>query len=121
MMVITREVKLSDELTVIVKELTVAEVRAWLNESPEKAEDRDFDLLTDLMNFDGIGMEEIHRFTDLQKDAVENLPPSAIAKVASVIKELNAVFFNQYLPALNKLRERLDQSATPAVAVSNAP
>jgi hypothetical protein len=114
MMIITREVKLSDDLTVIVKELTVAEVRAWLNEPQEKSDEREFDLLTDLMNFDGIGMEEIHRFTDLKKESVENLPPSAIAKVAAVIKELNTVFFNQYLPALNKLRERLDGSTTPA-------
>lgn len=112
---ITREVKLSDELSITVKELTVAEVRAWLNEPTEKAEDRDFDLLTDLMNFDGIGMDELHRFTDLKKGQVEDLPPSAIAKVAAVIKDLNGVFFNQYLPALNRLRERLASDSTPAV------
>ena len=116
MFVVTREVDVCGT-TVTVKELTVAEIRAWLSEPSVPTEDREIDLLTDLMNFDGIGMDEIHRFTDLKKDVVETLPPSAIAKIAAVIKELNTVFFNQYVPALNKLRERLDSAAS---GVSNA-
>jgi len=62
-------------------------------------------------------MDELHRFTDLKKDMIEQLPPSAISKIAAVIKELNTVFFNQYVPALNKLRERLDAVTSE---VSNA-
>lgn len=116
MKVVTREVEVCD-LVVIVKELTVSEIRAWLSEPTKPQEDREIDLLTDLMNFDGIGMDEIHRFTDLKKELVETLPPSAIAKIAAVIKELNTVFFNQYVPALNKLRERLDSAVS---AASNA-
>lgn len=111
MKVVTREVEVCD-ITVIVKELTVAEIRAWLSEPAPSNEDREIDLLTDLMNFEGIGMDEIHRFTDLKKDIVEQLPPSAISKIAAVIKELNTVFFNQYVPALNKLRERLDTATS---------
>ncbi len=107
MKVVTREVDVC-EMTVTVKELTVAEIRAWLSEPTPTNDDREIDLLTDLMNFDGIGMDELHRFTDLKKDMIEQLPPSAISKIAAVIKELNTVFFNQYVPALNKLRERLD-------------
>lgn len=116
MKVVTREVEVC-EITVIVKELTVAEIRAWLSEPTPANDDREIDLLTDLMNFDGIGMDEIHRFTDLKNDIVEQLPPSAISKIAAVIKELNTVFFNQYVPALNKLRERLDSVTSE---VSNA-
>lgn len=116
MFVVTREVDVCGT-TVTVKELTVAEIRAWLSEPSVPTEEREIDLLTDLMNFDGIGMDEIHRFTDLKKDVVETLPPSAIAKIAAVIKELNTVFFNQYVPELNKLRERLDSAAS---GVSNA-
>ncbi len=116
MFVVTREVDVCGT-TVTVKELTVAEIRAWLSEPSVPTGEREIDLLTDRMNFDGIGMDEIHRFTDLKKDVVETLPPSAIAKIAAVIKELNTVFFNQYVPALNKLRERLDSAAS---GVSNA-
>jgi len=113
MIVITRDVVVGD-LTVKVKELTVAEIRAWLSEPSIPVEDRQFDLISDLMSFDGIGMEEIHRFTDLDKTMVENLPPSAISKIASVIKELNSVFFSQYVPALNQLRKNLDQATSEA-------
>lgn len=111
MKVVTREVEVFD-ITVIVKELTVAEIRAWLSEPTQSNEDREIDLLTDLMSFEGIGMDEIHRFTDLKKDIVEQLPLSAISKIAAVIKELNTVFFNQYVPALNKLRERLETATS---------
>jgi hypothetical protein len=114
---VTRELQF-DELTVIVKELTVAEVRVWLNE-PSQTEQKEFDLFTDLLTFDGIGIEELYRFTNLKKEQVEELPPSAIAKISAVIKEINTVFFNQYLPALNQLRERLE-SNVKALADSNA-
>ena len=115
---VTRELDFGD-LKVTVKELTVAEVRAWLNEP--SVEQKEFDLFTDLLAFDGIGVEEVYRFTDLKKATIEELPPSAIAKIAAVIKELNSVFFNQYLPALNRLRERIEnQSPSRPLADSNA-
>jgi len=116
MKVVTREIEVC-EIVVTVKELRVDEIRAWLSEPTPANDDREIDLLTDLMNFDGIGMDEIHRFTDLKKDMVEQLTPSALSKIAAVIKELNTVFFNQYVPALNKLRERLDSVTSE---VSNA-
>ncbi len=115
MKVVTREVKLDDECTVTVKELTVAEIRAWLSEVKPESEEPQFDLITDLLSFDGIGMDELYKFTDLTKEQIEALPLSAMQKVASIIKEVNGVFFNQYVPALNKLQERL------ASARSNAP
>jgi len=107
MKVVTREVVLDDELTVTVKELTVAEIRAWLSEVKPDSEEPQFDLITDLLSFDGIGIEELYKFTDLNKDQIEVLPLSAIQKISAVIKEVNSVFFNQYVPALNKLRERI--------------
>jgi hypothetical protein len=113
---VTRELEFG-ELKVIVKELTVAEVREWLNEPGN--EQKEFDLFTDLLTFDGIGIEEVYRFTDLKKELIEQLPLSAIAKISAIIKELNAGFFTQYLPALNQLRERLE-SNTKALADSNA-
>ena len=115
MKVVTREVKLDDECTVTVKELTVAEIRAWLSEVKPESEEPKFDLITDLLSFDGIGMDELYKFTDLMKEQIEALPFSAMQKVASVIKEVNGIFFNQYVPALNKLQERL------ASTRSNAP
>jgi len=114
-MSITRSVNLGGGLDVEVRELTVAEIRGWMAE-PTKPEEREFDLLTDLMSFDGIGMDEIHRFTNLKREVIETLPPSQLAKVAAVIKELNAVFFDQYLPNLNKLRDRLVENNTKSAS-----
>ncbi len=114
---VTRELEFG-ELKVTVKELTVAEVRVWLNE-PASSEQKEFDLFTDLLTFDGIGVEEIYRFTDLKKELIEELPPSVLAKISAVIKEINTVFFNQYLPALNQLRERLESNNVKAQAVLN--
>lgn len=103
---VTRELTFGD-LKVTVRELTVAEVRHWINETkPEKDE---FDFFVDLLSFDGIGIDEIHLFTDLKKEQVDVLPPSVLAKVAAVIKEVNGVFFNQYLPTVNKLRDQIEK------------
>lgn|SRR5574343_333297 len=111
MFAVTRDLQFGD-ITVTVRELTVAEVRAWLNESTT-VQDQDFDILTGLMSFDGIGMVEMHRFTTLKKEEVEQLPPSALKQIAAVIKELNSVFFNEYLVKLNEVRQRLELSSTP--------
>lgn len=110
MFAITRELEFGN-LKVTVKELTVAEVRAWLSE-PTPTDAPEFDILTGLLSFDGIGMEEIHRFTDLKKDQVEQLPPSALKSIAAVIKDLNSVFFNEYLVKLNEVRQRLELDST---------
>ena len=111
MFAVTRDLQFGN-LKVTVKELTVAEVRAWLNE-PTPTEETEFDILTGLMSFDGIGMVEIHRFTTLKKEEVEQLPPSALKQIAAVIKELISVFFNEYLVKLNEVRQRLELSSTP--------
>src|SRR5574343_380503 len=103
MFAVTRDLQFGN-LKVTVKELTVAEVRAWLNE-PTPTEETEFDIL--------IGMMEIHRFTTLKKEEVEQLPPSALTQLAAVIKELNSVFFNEYLVKLNEVRQRLELSSTP--------
>lgn len=103
---VTRELSFGD-LKITVRELTVAEVRRWMNET--KTDKDDFDLFVDLLSFDGIGIDEIHLFTDLKKDQVDELPPSVLAKTAAMIKEVNSVFFNQYLPRVNHLREQVEK------------
>jgi hypothetical protein len=103
---VTRDLTFGD-LKITVKELTVAEVRNWINEA--KTEKSEFDFFVDLLSFDGIGIDEIHLFTDLKKEQVDELPPSVLAKAAAVIKEVNGVFFNQYLPTVNKLRDQIEK------------
>jgi hypothetical protein len=111
---VTREVEFGD-LKVTVKELTVAEVRRWMNEKPAQ-DDKEFDMFLDLLSFDGVGIDEIYLFTDLKKEMVNDLPPSVLQKLVAVIKELNSVFFNQYLPTLNTLRERAESVKSSSAA-----
>ena len=108
MFAVTRELKFGD-LIVTVRELTVAEVRLWMNEPA--VEKDDFDMFTDLLAFDGIGVEDLFRFTDLKREHLETLTPGSLSKIAAVIKEINGVFFNQYLPTLNSLRSKIDAAA----------
>lgn len=121
MFAVTRELVFGS-LTITVKELTVAEVRGWLNE-PTLGDAPEFDIITGLLSFDGIGMEEIHRFTDLKKDQVEQLTPSMLKQLAAVIKELNSVFFGEYLTRLNEVRKRIESenSLTKTVVDNPAP
>jgi hypothetical protein len=55
---VTREVEFGD-LKVTVKELTVAEVRRWMNETKPDQDEKEFDMFLDLLSFDGIGINEI--------------------------------------------------------------
>ena len=108
---VTREVVLGD-LTVTVKELTISEIRAWLKTDTPDDNGNQFDLVTDLLSFDGIGMIELCQFSTLTRDQAESLPLSAIQKVAAVIKEINSVFFFFFFPAINRLLERLESTAS---------
>ena len=73
MLSITRELEFGN-LKIIVRELTVAEVRKWLSDpSTLEQSDSEFDVLTGLMSFDEINVNDIYRFTDLKKEDVEGL------------------------------------------------
>lgn len=111
MLSITRELEFG-ELKVTVRELTVAEVRKWLSD-PSILDQPEFDVLTGLMAFDEIGVNDIYRFTDLKKDDVEGLTPSALKKIAAVVKELNSVFFNEYLSRLKEVQKQIEQNLPP--------
>jgi|JI10StandDraft_1071094.scaffolds.fasta_scaffold316692_2 hypothetical protein len=109
MLSITRELEFGDK-KITVRELTVAEVRAWLSE-PQDIENREFDALTGLMSFDEIGVNDIYRFTDMKPADVEELTPSALKKIAAVVKELNSVFFCEYLQRLKEVQKRIEQNS----------
>jgi hypothetical protein len=111
MLSITRELEFGDK-KITVRELTVAEVRAWLSEPPA-IEQQEFDVLTGLMSFDEIGVNDIYRFTDLKPGDVEGLTPSALKKIAAVVKELNSVFFCEYLQRLKEVQKRIEQNSPP--------
>ena len=101
---ISRELKFGT-VTVEVIELTVAEIRAWIAEGGTTPVEREYDMFTDLIAFDGISVQDMKRFSNITDEVISTLSPSHLSRIAAVIKETNSVFFNQYLPALEKLRE----------------
>ena len=77
---VTREVEFGD-LKVTVRELTVAEVRRWMNETKPDQDEKEFDMFLDLLSFDGIGINEIYLFTDLKKEMMRQQAEDARARM----------------------------------------
>lgn len=84
----SKELMLGD-LSVIVRELTVLQVRTWLAEM-QKPGDRD---LVDEGLFEECSVADIGRMTSLSIDQINALRPSQLRQVIATCKELNPDFF----------------------------
>lgn len=77
------------DLLVTVRELTFAEVRAWLVET-SASEYRD---PVQALAFVGLGLDELARMCDASADALEKFTASELAPLVETAKALNAPFF----------------------------
>ncbi|RCX31702.1 hypothetical protein [Thioalbus denitrificans] len=97
------------ELTVTVRELTVSEVREWLQAiSTESEENHETDLIDGFL-FKELTLRDLRRMTDLSDDQVEASTPSQLRVVLEACKEVNPHFF--------ELRTRLIEVGEKAVAM----
>ncbi len=87
---IEKKVKIG-EREVTVKELTVTEVRAWLES--EKRRDEKGDLLRDML-IDGVSFADMARMSDVSIEEMEQMFPSQLQTLADACAEVNRVFFN---------------------------
>lgn len=101
----TKEVVIGD-CHVTVRELTVGEVRAWLNHIKQL----ESDLIGDAL-FEDISLGELCQMTDANLAELDTFTPSELREVAAVAKELNPDFFG--------MRARLTAAALRAPASSN--
>ncbi|UZR30792.1 hypothetical protein [Methylococcus mesophilus] len=92
---------------VVVRELTVGEVRAWLKDANAELDRND---LVALALFADITLDDLTRFSDLSRAELDAMLPSELDKVREAAKSLNPHFFG--------LRERL---ANAAQAAATAP
>ncbi len=80
-----------------VKELTVAEVRHWMMDMAAQEESKtpadNVAIVLDQGLFEGIGLSDIVRMTDLTKCQIEHFTPSELQVVIQKCKELNPDFF----------------------------
>lgn len=85
---LTREVQIGDR-RISVKELTVAEVRRWLQEAEGELRSD----IVDLFLFSDVTVPDLVRLSDLNREAMEQMTPSELQQVIDVAKELNPDFF----------------------------
>lgn len=93
-----------DKQTVAIKELTVGEIRGWLNEIASKPE-------VDVINaalIEGVDFGLFDVMTDLSRDQIETMTPNQLQQVADACREVNKHFFI--------LWARILENATPQKA-----
>lgn len=82
---------------VLVRELTVKDLRGWLIDFRNKAIaglDGDGEIFSvDRDLFSDFSVDELFRFTDLTDEKIEDMRPSDLRKVIEAVKELNPDFF----------------------------
>jgi hypothetical protein len=107
---ITREIDLNGR-RVTVKELTVAEIRAWLVEA-EAGVQAGFDLVGQVL-FEQLNFADIARMSDLNISEMDALTPSEVRAVAEACESVNADFF--------LMRARLATAGARLLASSSVP
>lgn len=79
--------------TVTVRELTVAEIRAWLRGLDQAEASGCMQDLVDLALMDDVSLSDIGRMTNLKAHEIEEFTPSEIEAVVAVCREVNPRFF----------------------------
>jgi len=109
---IIKEKKIGDRV-VQIKELTLAEIRAWLADQGEGD-------VVDAMLFDDCSLRDLTRLTDLQAAALEELAPSEIEELVNAAREVNWRFFAMREKIVALGRDILAQQAAPSSGSSAA-
>ncbi|MCY1506587.1 hypothetical protein D9M68_408390 [compost metagenome] len=97
----SREIKVG-ERRVMVRELTVAEVRQWLGDAASR---KQVDTV-DAMLFEEISLPDLARMTSLDVESMGDWQPSQLREVIAAAKDLNKDFF--------AMRERIVSAFLPA-------
>ncbi|WP_045208425.1 hypothetical protein [Pseudomonas sp. 21] len=85
----TKEIKLqATGMRVLVRELTVAEVRSWLESLDQDGRD-----LVDRGLFEDASIPDLIRMTSLTREQIDEMQPSAVREVIAACKEANPDFF----------------------------
>lgn len=77
------------DLSVICRELTVLQVRKWLEDASQPA---GMDTVSAVL-FKDCSIDDIVRMTDLSEAAIDQLRPSQVEAIIATCKELNPHFF----------------------------
>jgi len=103
-------------LTIRVRELTVAEVRKWLQETAAQSW-RDPIHATAL---DEVGLDELVRMTDVSAEDLEAYAPSQLAELVRVARRLNPHFFRLRDALMQASRRTADEPTDPPSAIADS-
>lgn len=103
---IIREIKVGNRV-VLVRELTVDELRAWMAGHQIEA-----DLVDTLFEDVDLSLADFPAFSDLTADEVGGLAPSQLEPVAALIREVNQRFFVTWQRRLAEVRQRMTELPT---------
>lgn len=78
------------EKKALVKELTLAELRAWLEVASTRLS---FDLVDELFSEQDLLVSDLPFFSDIEAESLEGLAPSEIDPLVAKIREVNQRFF----------------------------
>ena len=106
---VTKKVKISEDRAVEVRELTVGEIRRCLAELESEAS-AEADIVGEFLRSD-LSLRDLARLTDLTVEDMDDLPQSAVAKIADAAKKLNPDFFGMRT-RLSDAGKRLAQDAS---------
>ncbi len=84
-------------IQITIKELTVADVRHWMmdmatQEEPKSTEDN-IKFVLDQSLFEGIGLSDLIRMTDITRCQIDHFTPSELQVIVQKCKALNPDFF----------------------------
>lgn len=99
---VIREIKVG-ERAVLVRELTVGELRAWAARGPAAAGS----FVDDLFEDEDLALTDLPEFCDLSAADVEALAPSELASVVDAIREVNQRFFVIWRRRLTAARQSM--------------
>ena len=106
---VIREIKVG-ERTVLVRELTVDELRAWMSDQQGVA-----DLVDTLFEDMDLSLADFPAFSDLSAAEVGGLAPSQLEHVAALIREVNQRFFGIWQRRLAEVRQSMTALPTSHV------
>lgn len=102
--------------TIRIRELTVAEVRKWLQETAAQTW-RDPIHATAL---DEVGLDELARMTDVSAEDLEAYAPSQLAELVRVARRLNPHFFRLRDALMQASRRTGNEAADPPSAIADS-
>lgn len=87
------------------RELTLDELRAWLEAVPSRTGDA---VVDDLFAEQDLALSDIPVFSDLDPDALGGFAPSELVPLVDAIREVNALFFATWRRRLSEARRLME-------------